>query len=183
MSDRLRDRYASASRDEGQDTAEGVRVEALGYRRARSWIRWATPLAAGLAVAGVTAGIAVSAMAGGGKHPSDAARSPAGAAVPALPDGGSPVIGKPYSFRLLVHCGVPAVSFGGRAWSPVQPVPKYPGARPVNGITTETGYVSGTMTLTRADTLRFVADARAVLAPFAVVFKPATVPSEGQPCA
>jgi hypothetical protein len=39
------------------------------------------------------------------------------------------------------------------------------------------------MTLTGADTLRFTAVARAVLAPFAVVFEPATVPSEGQPCA
>ena len=151
--------------------------------RARSWIRWAAPLAAGLAVGGIVAGVAVSAATGGGKHHSGVTRPPAGAAAAALPAGGSPVIGKPYSFRLLIHCGVPAVSFGGRAWSPVQPVPKYPGARPVNGITTETGYVSGTMTLTRADTLRFVADARAVLAPFAVLFKPATVPSEGQPCA
>ena len=183
MPGRLREVEVSAARREFQDPAEGVHGRALGSEHARPWFRWAVPLAAGLAVAGIAAGIAVFASAGGGKHSSGVTRSPAGAAVPALPAGGSPVIGRPYSFRLLIHCGVPAVSFGGRAWSPVRPVPRYPGARPVNGITTETGYVSGTMTLTHADTLRFVADHRAVLAPFVVVFKPATVPSQGQPCA
>ncbi len=158
-------------------------MDAIRPERARSWIRWATALAAGVAVAGSAAGIGVSAAAGGGKRPSGMTRSPAVAVAPASAASGSTVIGKPYSFRLLIHCGVPLVSFGGRPWSPVHPVSKYPGARPVNGIITETGYVSGTMTLTSADTLRFTAHARAVLAPFVAVFKPATVPSEGQPCA
>lgn len=182
MAGRLRDVDVSAARREFGDPSGGVRGHARKSEHARPWFRRAVPLAAGLAVAAIAAGVAVFASAGGGKHPSGVTGSPAGAAA-ALPAGGSPVIGRPYSFRLLIHCGVPAVSFGGRAWSPVQPVPQYPGARPVNGITTETGYVSGTMTLTGADTLRFVADARAVLAPFVVVFKPATVPSQGQPCA
>lgn len=121
----------------------------------------------------------VAAAAGGSsKHPPSA-----GAAAPCLPAGGSPAIGRPYFSRLFIHCGVPVVGFGGRAWGPVEPVPKYPGARPVGEIVTETGYVAGTMTLVEADALRFVADPRAVMAPFAVVFKPVTVPSERQVCA
>ena len=59
----------------------------------------------------------------------------------------SPAIGKAYPFELLIHCGVPIVDFGGRAWQPVAPVPAYPGPRLVNGTATYTGYVAGTMTL------------------------------------
>jgi hypothetical protein len=95
-------------------------------------------------------------------------------------DDESPVIGKPYSFRLLIHRGVPAIGFGGRAWRPVEPVPRYPGARPVNGIVTESGYAEGTITLTDAYSLRFLGDPRTLMAPFAVVFKPTTERSEGQ---
>jgi hypothetical protein len=79
---------------------------------------------------------------------------PAGAAAPSLRASGSPTIGKPNAFRLLIQCGVPTAGFGGRAWSPVQPAPKYPGARAVNGIVTETGDVADTMTLVKASERR-----------------------------
>jgi hypothetical protein len=96
---------------------------------------------------------------------------------------GSPAIGKAYPFKLLIHCGVPIVDFGGRAWQAVAPVPKYPGPRPVNGTATYTGYVAGTMTLVNARTLRFAAGDSAVASPFSVVFEPLTVQVTRQPCA
>ena len=152
--------------------------------RTRRLARSRIPLATGLTVAGI-AGITLFASgAGGGTHTTAHTTHPvAQVAASVLPATETPVTGKAYSFRLLIHCGVPVVSFGGRAWSPVRPVPRYPGARPVNGITTESGYVTGMMTLVNAGTLRFAADARAVRAPFVVVFKPAATPSEQQPCA
>lgn len=122
--------------------------------------------------------MAATAAGGSSKHPPSA-----GAAAPCLPAGGSPAIGRSYFFRLFIHGGVPVVGFGGRAWRPVEPVPKYPGARPVGEFVTETGYVAGTMTLVEPDTLRFVADPLTVTTPFAVVFKPETAPSERQVCA
>jgi hypothetical protein len=96
---------------------------------------------------------------------------------------GSPAIGKAHPFKLLIHCGVPIVDFGGRAWQPVAPVPKYPGPRPVNGTTTYTGYVIGTMTLINARTLRFVAGDSAVASPFSVVYEPLTARITRSACA
>jgi hypothetical protein len=154
--------------------------------RTRKLARSRIPLATGLTVAGIAGITLFVSGAGGGPHPTAHTAHPAAqAAASVLPATETPVTGKAYSFRLLIHCGVPAVSFGGRAWSPVRPVPGYPGARPVNGIgiTTETGYVTGTMTLVNAGTLRFAADARAVRAPFVVFFKHAATRSEQQPCA
>jgi hypothetical protein len=94
----------------------------------------------------------------------------------------SPAIDKPYPFKLLIHCSVPLVEFGGRAWQPVAPVPAYPGPRQVNGATTYTGYVAGTMTLVTARTLRFVADDSAVASPFSVVYEPVTGRITRSPC-
>ena len=94
----------------------------------------------------------------------------------------NPQVGKAYRFNLFIHCGVPLVNFGGRWWAPAPPVPHYPGPRPVNGISTYTGYVSGTMTLVTTNNLRFTADSRAVAAPFSVHFKPTTAPAEGKVC-
>jgi hypothetical protein len=184
MQGRLRDGGDVTARPELQELVGDTRMQAVRPGRARPWTRRAAQLAAVLAVAGTVGGIMVAAAAGGSsKRPSGATGPSAGAAAPSLPAAGSPAIGKPYFFRLFIHCGVPSVGFGGRAWSPVQPVPKYPGARPVGEIVTETGYVAGTMTLVEADTLRFVADPRTVMAQFAVVFKPVTVSSERQVCA
>jgi hypothetical protein len=184
MQSQLRDGGDVTARPELQEPGRDTQMQVARPGHAWSWTRVGAPVAVGLAVAGIAAGIAVAAAAGGSsQHPSGVTHRSAGAAAPSLRASGSPTIGKPYSFRLLIHCGVPTVGFGGRAWSPVQPVPKYPGARAVNGIVTETGYVVGTMTLVKPNILRFVADPRTVTAPFAVVFKPATVPSEGQVCA
>jgi hypothetical protein len=150
----------------------------------RSRAAWTAVLTAVLAVAVLTAGCGTTAAtAGGHKQSPTGARSPARDAASAAPANGSAVLGRAYPFKLFIHCGVPVVGFGGRSWKPVAPVPEYPGPRPVNGVATYTGYVVGTMTLTDAGTLRFVADNRAVLAPFAVVYKPLTTPVTRQPCA
>jgi hypothetical protein len=93
-----------------------------------------------------------------------------------------PAIGKAYPFKLLIHCGVPIVDFGGQAWQPVAPVPEYPGPRPLNGIAAYTGYIAGTMTLVNARTLLFVADDNAVASPFSVVYEPLTVRITRFPC-
>jgi hypothetical protein len=184
MQSRLRDGGDVNARPELQEPGRDPHMQVVRPRVDWSWTRVGAPVAAGLAVAGLAVGITVAATAGGSsQHPSGLTHRPVGAAAPSLRASGSLTIGKPYSFRLLIHCGVPTVGFGGRAWSPVQPVPKYPGARAVNGIVTETGYVAGTMTLVNANVLRFVAGPGTVRAPFAVTFKPVTMPSEGQVCA
>jgi hypothetical protein len=105
------------------------------------------------------------------------------AATTASPVIGTLVIGKAYPYRLFIHCGVRKVTFGGRTWSPVQPVPQYRGNRPVNGTTTTDGYVTGTMTPERPDTLRFTADNAIAVAPFSVIFKPSATPGLGPACA
>ncbi|HEX9032890.1 MAG TPA: hypothetical protein VF834_13705 [Streptosporangiaceae bacterium] len=137
-----------------------------------------------LAVA-AAAGVVIVTAAGCGAH-----RHPAGSPHPSgqpaamiLPASGSPVIGVRYFYKLFVHCGVTRVTFGGRSWQPVKPVARYPGARPVNGITTETGYVAGTMRLVNAHALRFTANPRGVLAPFTVMFRPAATSGTARPCA
>lgn len=137
---------------------------------ARSWEQ----VAVGLALAGTLLGCASTAMSGGGHQQSpDLASSPRDAAR-TVSASRSPATGKAYPFKLFIHCGVPVVDFGGRAWQPVAPVPRYPGPRPVNGTATYTGYAVGTMTLVNARTLRFVANDSAVASPFSVVFEPLT---------
>jgi hypothetical protein len=111
--------------------------------------------------------------ASGRNEPPSAATSPASDAAHTAAAGTAPAIGKPYRFDLFIHCGAPIVSFAGRAWKPVPPVPAYPGPRQVNGTATYTGYVAGTMTLVNAVTLRFTADPGAVAAPFSVLYEPA----------
>ncbi len=61
--------------------------------------------------------------------------------------------------------------FGGRAWAPVPPVPSYPGPRPVNGITTYTGYTTGMLTVLSTDRLRFTASD--TVSPYPVNYAPA----------
>jgi hypothetical protein len=109
--------------------------------------------------------------------------SPRAVATPS-PVSGSLVTGKAYPYRLFIHCGVRTVAFGGRAWRPVQPVPQYQGNRPVNGIATYDGFVTGTMTLEKSGALRFTADNAIAMAPFTVIFVPAVAtPGVGQACA
>lgn len=75
-------------------------------------------------------------------------------------------------WRLFVHCGAPVIVFDGRPWAPVPPVPTYPGPRPVHGITSYTGYTTGTLTVLSADRLRFTASD--TVSPYAVSYAPAT---------
>jgi hypothetical protein len=148
--------------------------------RSQRWvIRWAPPLA-GLVIAGLAAGVVACDNAGGtASHPAATVRSSATvpsssrAAATAPHASGSLVVGTAYPYRLFIHCGVPNVSFGGRAWRPVQQVGRYQGNRPVNGMATYDGYVTGTMTLEKAGTLRFTADNAITVAPFAVTFEAA----------
>lgn len=145
---------------------------------ARSWV----PMAVGLALAGTLLGCASTPMSGGGHQQSRHPASSPGDAVRTVSASRSPATGKAYPFKLFIHCGVPVVDFGGRAWRPVAPVPGYPGPRPVNGTSTYTGYVAGTMTLVNARTLRFAADESAVASPFSVVFEPLTARVTRYPC-
>ncbi len=140
--------------------------------------------AMGFVLAGALLGCAPTAVSGGTYQRSPGmASSPAKDSTRTASASGSPAIGKAYPFKLLIHCGVPIADFGGRAWQPVAPVPVYPGPRPVNGTTTYTGYVIGTMTLMNARTLRFVAGDSAVASPFSVVYEPLTVRVTRSPCA
>lgn len=140
--------------------------------------------AIGFVLAGTLLGCAPAAVPSGAYQQSPGMASPpARDSTRTASASGSPAIGKAYPFKLLIHCGVPIVDFGGRAWQPVAPVPEYPGPRPVNGTTTYTGYVIGTMTLMNARTLRFVAGDSAVASPFSVVYKPLTVRVTRSACA
>ena len=158
-------------------------------RGQRRGIRRETLLAGVMAAGIATAAVACS---GTGSTASRAAVtvSPAGtvrssphATMTASPASGTLVIGKAYPYRLFIHCGVRKVAFGGRTWSPVQPVPQYRGNRPVNGTVTADGYVTGAMTLEAPGTLRFTADNAIAVVPFAVIFKPAATPGLGPVCA
>jgi hypothetical protein len=143
----------------------------------------AVQLAVGLVLAGTLLGCASVSGSGASQGQSPATTgSRAADAARAVIASGSLTVGKAYPFRLFIHCGVPVVGFGGRAWQPVPPVPAYPGPRPVNGTATYTGYVPGTMTLIDARTLRFTADDTAVVSPFSVVFRPSTVRVAGSAC-
>jgi hypothetical protein len=113
--------------------------------------------------------------AGSRYQPPSAASSHASDTAGTAAAGIAPTIGKPYRFDLYIHCGAPIVSFAGQAWKPVPPVPDYPGPREVNGTSTYTGYVAGTMTLMNAATLRFTADPGAVAAPYSVLYEPAKI--------
>jgi hypothetical protein len=110
------------------------------------------------------------------------AHSTSRAALTATPASGSLVTGKAYPYRLFIHCGVSKVLLDGQTWTPVPPVPQYHGNRPVNGITTDDGYVTGTMTLEKSGILRFAADNAIAAAPFVVTFKHAATPGLGQVC-
>src|SRR5258708_15003408 len=121
-------------------------------RSQRRGIVRGAPLA-GLVVAGLAAGVVACGSAGGAaSHPTATARPSATVQSPraagtAPSASGSLVSGKAYPYRLFIHCGVRKVIFGGRTWSPVQPVQQYRENRPVNGITTDDGYVTGAITL------------------------------------
>jgi hypothetical protein len=123
-------------------------------------------------IAGLTALLAAGCAATSASgQPSASPASPAHASATSTGHG-SAAIGKAYPYVLSIHCGVRPLSFDGRAWEAVTPIPKYPLPRPVNGLVTETGFVNGTLMLTATDTLRFTADIRHVMTPFVVTFKP-----------
>lgn len=154
------------------DRSQGGRR--MGFRDYRS-----LSILAALAVIGTASCASAGGTAG---HSPGAPSKTATATSSASTAGQSTQIGKAYPFKLFIHCGVPLVSFAARTWAPTPPVHQYPGPRPVNGISTYTGYVAGTMTLVTANTLRFTADSRAVAAPFSVNFKPTKAPAEGKVC-
>jgi hypothetical protein len=153
------------------------RIDRPGRRRDTDASRAARPFPAasaviGLALAGTLLGCASVPVSAGSHHqPPSAATSPASHTARTASAARAPAIGKPYPFKLYIHCGAPTVTFAGRAWKPVPPVPNYPGPREVNGTATYTGYVVGTMTLVNLRTLRFTADPGAVAAPFSVLYE------------
>jgi hypothetical protein len=139
--------------------------------------------AIGLILAGTLLGCTSTPVPGAARQQSPStASSPARDSTRTVSASRSPAIGKAYPFQLLIHCGVPIVDFGGRAWQPVAPVPAYPGPRLVNGTAIYTGYVAGTMTLVNARRLLFVADSSAVASPFSVVYEPLAGRVTRSPC-
>jgi hypothetical protein len=104
----------------------------------------------------------------GGGQPSTLATPSTSAAVtvapPATTDPATPTVGTAYPYQLFVHCGVRYALFGGRWWEamPQQSPPPAPPGRDSN-------YVTGTMTLIRADRAHF----RSTERPLEVDFRPA----------
>ncbi len=83
---------------------------------------------------------------------------------PAMSDPATPTIGTAYPYQLFVHCGVRYALFGGRWWEATPPQSPPPGPPGRDG-----NYVTGTMTLTRADRVHF----RSTDPPLEVDFRPA----------
>lgn len=181
---RLRDAYRATEEIQFQDSPT---LPAVATRRPVA--RWLLPTAA---AAVVVAGVGISAAlihgssgspvgpAAGSSHPSTL-QSTAGASSPAWPASSAGQGGTSRPWRLLVHCGAPVITFDGRAWAPVAPVPTYPGPRPVNGITTDTGYTAGTLTVLSADRLRFTASD--TVSPYMVTYAPAPPNTTAPVCA
>ena len=141
-----------------------------GARR-RPVARWLLPAAvAAVVVAGVGTSVA---LIHGSSSPSfgPAASSHASSQRSTVGPSSSGQAGVSRPWRLFVHCEAPVIVFDGRAWAPVPPVPTYPGPRPVHGITTYTGYTTGTLTVLSADRLRFTASD--TVSPYAVTYAPA----------
>jgi hypothetical protein len=135
--------------------------------------RWLLPaVAAAAVVAGV--GTSVALIHGSSTPPAGSAAASSHASTRQSATGSSSSAGQAGAsrpWRLFVHCGAPMIVFNGRAWAPVAPVPSYPGPRPVNGITTDTGYTNGTLAVLSADRLRFTASD--TVSPYAVTYAPA----------
>jgi hypothetical protein len=92
-----------------------------------------------------------------------------------------PLIGVAYAFDLYTHCGIDFTTFGGRAWQAVTSLPDPERLPDAHGMTTYTGYISGTMALADQNTLRFTVDDTTVaMTGRTIVFRPvSTGPS---PC-
>lgn len=94
-------------------------------------------------------------------RPTPQPESAVGAPVPGQFETGpaDPEVGDAYPFALYTHCGIRWTSFGGRDWRPLEQGAALPPRPDENGMTTEDGYTSGTMTLLDEGLLRFtVAD-------------------------
>ena len=76
-------------------------------------------LAVALVLAGTLLGCASVPVSGGHQQSPGAVSPPARHTARTVIAGGSPAIGRAYPFMLFIHCGVPAVGFGGRSWQPV----------------------------------------------------------------
>ena len=110
------------------------------------------------------------------------ASSPAASPIdPAHPRQGSAtaVVGTPYPFDLLTHCGGEFTTFAGRTWQTDHPPGDLLPRADASGVTTVTGYVSGTMTLVDAGRARFDIDPAGVARPPAgpVLFHPVSRPA------
>jgi len=91
----------------------------------------------------------------------------------------SPVMGRAYSGFVGVICGVPvAPGFGKRLWTPVMPLPRYPGP----GTAATGAMVAGTMTLVAAQRMRFTAGKNVTRAPYTVFFEPSASPRQAGHC-
>ncbi len=60
-----------------------------------------------------------------------------------------------YSFDLPTHCGIEFVVFGGRAWQATDPQPEPATLPDSHGVTSYSGDVAGTATLTDQSKRRF----------------------------
>lgn len=175
----LREVYAATASIDFGPAGEAPAAHPVVARR--SLARWMPAAAAAVLVAVLA--ISTTLLVGRHSGSGGGARSapPGGLSTPAtsaparpqaFPASGNLLIGVPYTYRLFIHCGAPIIGADGKAWRPGPPVAAYPGARPVDGVTTETGYVSGTLTLLSANSLRFTADPATVLRPYSVLYSP-----------
>lgn len=177
---RLRAAYAATASLEFTSADRPVSSAAAQRRGAARWLGPAAAVAVVVAAIAITTALFArpdrSGLPAGSSHTTTSAttRTPATARHASAPTPPQ------HAFTMFIHCGVPRISYAGRIWEPVPPVPTYPGPRPVDGSTTYTGYVNGTLTLIDANTLRFVATDTA--RPFSVTFRPAhTISSTPQP--
>ena len=159
------------------DLAAGIRFDGVSAVPGQVFrprlVHWLLPAAVVAAVVGVS----VTLIAGRGPSAPPARPMPAASLTGSHPVGyGSPSPSQATggrSWRLFVHCGTPLIMFNGRAWAPLAPVQPYPGPRPINGITTDTGYAIGTLVVLSTGRLRFTASN--TIAPYVITYAPAPV--------
>ncbi len=135
-----------------------------------------SPLLAAASIAVLAAGVSSAAVQlSGSRGPRAVAAGPAPTAstplpAPTLAPGATARVGARYSFRWFVHCGMDFAQFAGKSWRVQRPAPAFPGFATGAGGGSADGYLSGTVTLLDAGTLRFVAAADQTAAPYAVTF-------------
>jgi hypothetical protein len=80
-------------------------------------------------------------------------------------------------FELYTHYGIHFTTFAGRYWETLTALPDPQPVPNAQGVTTYTGYISGSMTLVDPNTLRFAINDPAVsITGQVVVFRPKSAP-------